>query len=80
MAGEGELLSGREDPHSISASVVRAASDESRFREVRLQSDGLHGVRVEVIRLENNGELIAGVETPREDIENVEPVAHFASL
>ena len=81
MAGERELDGRREDPDAHVGVVVRRREDEHRFGQVRLLRERLHRQLVEVARVGEHGELVAGERHVGEDVaDDVAEAAHGRDL
>src|SRR5437763_464159 len=67
MAGEGQLLRGREDPH-LHVPVRLRRVHERRLRVVHLPREQLEPLLRDLTRVGEDGELVAGQRRVREDV------------
>ena len=76
MTRERQLLGGSEDPYPKAGGLGLSRKYEGGFREVGFERDGLHLLSRQILRVENDSELVARVRNLGEDVEKVDLVAH----
>jgi hypothetical protein len=76
MAGEGKLRRGRENAYTGAVGGDGRWRHKNGFGVIELTRDRLHGGGVQPIRIEHDGERIAGEFLLREDIEGEEAAFH----
>jgi hypothetical protein len=78
MARERQLLSGREDPHRVP--VAGGLTHEGRLGEADLAREHLHRLGVDLDRLRNYAQLVAGERPGREHVYDPERDAHGGTI
>ena len=74
----GISIVGREDAHLEVVRWVARLADEARLGVVELARDALHRVRVQPVRVEDDGERVAAEALVGEDVERDVVEAHRA--
>jgi hypothetical protein len=76
VAREGQLPAGGEDAQARPVAGLGGRQHEHRLGQVELPRDGLHGGRVEAVRIEHHGERVAGEPVLGEHVEGDEAARH----